>query len=67
MKLKKPRKPTTRLRSRCVGPRVQTFRDGSAVILDEHGGIIGIIEARPRYRVRRNQKAGRPAAARAKK
>ena len=29
------------------------FADGSAVILDQHGGIIGLIEARTPYRVRK--------------
>lgn len=65
----RPRQPTPRPRRQRAAPRarVQTFRDGSAVILDEHGGIMGMIEARPRYRVQRSQKAGRPAAAGAKK
>jgi hypothetical protein len=31
--------------------RTKTFQDGSALILDERGGTIGLIEARQRYRV----------------
>jgi len=46
------RTPTDRRAYRVKVRRVttKTFRDGSAVILDGHDGIIGLIEARPRYR-----------------
>ena len=50
-----PRKPTKRRWPRPAAPRLRTktFKDGSAVILDQRGGIIGLIEARMPYRVRR--------------
>ncbi len=37
--------------------RTKTFRDGSALILDQHGGTIGLIEARTPYRVRQGAKS----------
>jgi hypothetical protein len=37
--------------------RIKTFRDGSAVILDQHGDVVGWIEARTRYRVRQGDKS----------
>jgi hypothetical protein len=56
----KPAKPSERKPKarHAPGPvklrtRVKTFHDGSALILDTHGGIIGLIEAQPRYRVRK--------------
>jgi len=35
---------------------VKGFADGSAVILDENGGSIGLIEARPKYTTRQSRK-----------
>ncbi len=59
----KARKSAKRRAPKRSAPRVstKTFRDGSAVILDEHGVIIGLIEARTRYRVRRRAKPKRSA------
>jgi len=38
---------------------VKVFADGSAVILDENGGSIGLIEARLKYTTRQNRKRKR--------
>lgn len=51
----KARKPAKHRWPKLAAPRMRTktFRDGSAVILDQNGGIIGLIEARTPYRVRK--------------
>ena len=55
----KPAKPQPRKAKPRRAPRpavrragTNTFRDGSALILDAQGGTIGLIEARPRYGTR---------------
>lgn len=55
-----PKKPSRAKRQtlrraarRRPGLRTRIFRDGSAVILNPNGSIIGLIEARAPYRVRR--------------
>jgi hypothetical protein len=58
------RKSKRRRARKRAAPRTmtKTFRDGSAVILDPRGGIIGLIEARTPYRVRRRTKPKRASA-----
>lgn len=53
------RKPTKHPWPKLAAPRVRTktFRDGSALILDQHGGTFGLIEARTPYRVRKGAKS----------
>ena len=47
--------------ARACRPRVRTktFKEGSTVILDQQGGIIGMIEARTPYHVRRRAETRR--------
>lgn len=59
VKMKLAKYPTPRRCARSTGPRVKVFADGSAVILDEHGGSIGWIEASPKYTTRPNRKRRR--------
>jgi len=49
------RKPSARRapRTGALGPKAKNFQDGSALILDVHGGTIGLIEARTPYQVRK--------------
>jgi len=57
--MKGAKKTPRRQRAGTKCPRVKVFADGSAVFLDENGGSIGVIEARPKYTTRQNRKRKR--------
>jgi len=59
VKMKVTGKKPRQRRAGAKRPRVKVFADGSAVMLDENGVSIGLIEARPKYTTRPSRKRKR--------